>query len=110
MILTEYYRKKPITCQVTNLGGDLSVVIHGGHKSHLGAISIGETGMEIVTHSFPGHKEQYITAVWAEKIAVKTGKKVCVQAGIHYEDATEEQIRDILALTDKMLQTILERL
>ena len=110
MILTEYYLKKPITCQVTRLGDDLSLVIYGGHKSHLGAISIVEKDMEIMTHSFPGHKEQYITEVWAEKIAGKTGKRVCVQAGIHYDNATTEQIRDILAITDKMLQTILERL
>ena len=110
MILTEYLYRRPITCQVTELNGDISVLLFGGDKAHLGAVSLAGGGMETVTHSFPGHKEQHITAAWAEKIAAKTGKHVCVQGGIHYEGATEEMIREILALTDKMLEEILTRI
>lgn len=110
MIITHRLLGRYITCQVTELGGDISVLLTGGDRAHIGAVSLAGPGMETTTHVFPGHKEQHITAHWAEKIAALSGKNVCVQAGIHYHSATEETIQAILALTEDMLTEVLGRL
>lgn len=110
MIITHRLFGRPIICQVTDLDGDISVLVHGGDRSHIGAVSIAGPDMETLTHSFPGHKEQLITAPWAEKIAAKSGKQVCVQAGVHYDNATARQIGEIMALLDRTLEEILDRM
>lgn len=110
MIITHRLFGRPIICQVTDLNGDISVLLYGGDKSHIGAVSIAGADTDAVTHSFPGHKEGLITQPWAEKIAAKSGKHVCVQAGIHYNNVTEEMIREIMTLTEAMLEEVLEHI
>lgn len=110
MILSHRLFGRPILCQVTDLDGDISVLLYGGDRSHIGAVSVAGPEMETITHGFPGHKEHLVTGVWAEKIAAFSGKHVCVQAGIHYDNATEQQIAEIMSLLDSMLEEILRSL
>lgn len=110
MIITHRLFGRPIICQVTDLNGDISVLLYGGDREHIGSVSMAGPDTEPVTHSFPGHKEQFITGPWAEKIAAKSGKNVCVQAGVHYNNATKEQIGQIMDLMATMLAEILEHI
>ena len=97
-------------CTATPLDEGLHVLLTGGHKSHIGAISTAGPGEPAHTKGFPGHKDQYISAPWAERLADRRKQRVCVVCGIHYDDATKEQIGEILHVTEEMLEELLSRL
>lgn len=99
-----------LVCTATPLDEGLHVLLAGGHRSHIGAISTAEPRETADTKVFPGHKDQYISAPWAERLAAQLGERVCVVCGIHYDDATKEQIEEILHVTEEMLEELLSRL
>lgn len=100
----------PIRCTVTRLDEGVHVLLTGGCKSHIGAVSTAEPGRETRTQLFPGHKDQYISEPWAKAISEKTGRRACVVCGIHYDDAEKSQIAEILRETDALLEKILKTL
>ena len=109
-MLEEMLLGYPIKCRVTKLDDGLHVLLTGGCRSHIGAISVAEPGMEPETKTFPGHKDQFVSEPWAAALSEKTGQRVCVVCGIHYEDATKEQIGEILRCTQRMLEQVLKEI
>lgn len=101
---------RPIVCRVTRLDQGIHVLLTGGDKSHIGAVSTAEPTGEVQTQLFPGHKDQYISAPWAEKLARTLGVRATVVCGIHYDGASKAQIGAILAETGALLSEILETL
>ena len=97
----------PIRCSVTRLDSGVHVLLTGGCRSHIGAVSLAEPGQQAETKVFPGHKDQFISAPWAERLAEKTGQRACVVCGIHYDGATKEQIGEILRQMEGMLEELL---
>lgn len=100
----------PITCRVTRLHEGLHVLLVGGVRTHVGAVSTALPGEKSETRYFPGHKDQFVSEPWAEKLAEKLAEPVTVVCGIHYDDATKEQIREILQCTDGMLEKLMKEL
>lgn len=98
---------KAITCDVTRLDQGIHVLLTGGDKSHIGAVSTAEPDGTAETQRFPGHKDQYISAPWAEKIAQTAKIRTTVVCGIHYDTVTKVQIETILKETDALLEEIL---
>lgn len=119
---------KDICMQLTRLDDGITVLLTGGDKSHVGAISIAEpveqktepihfaagTGVtkkqpEVTcqTISFPGHKEAVISEKWATEIAEKNKCRTIVQVGIHYDNATKEQILEIVKVTEELLEEVI---
>lgn len=117
-----------IHAQVTRLENGIAVLLAGGEKGHIGAVSIAETsdtevsdtkvtdtedskssGAVCQTIAFPGHREDVLSEKWAKAIAGKKKCRAVVLAGIHYDKATKEQIQEILRVTDEMLAEILCR-
>lgn len=106
MTLTRQLLGREIRLETHTIGNDLSVLLTGGDKAHIGAVSLSVSGAESQTIVLPGHKEHLITHPWAEKLSKNTGKTVCLTCGIHFDDATESEIAAIVALTEEMLQTV----
>lgn len=100
----------PIRCTVTVLGSGIHVLLTGGSRSHMGAISLAQPGAPVDTKVFPGHKDQFISEPWAKQLAESTGQPVLVVCGIHYDHATREQISEILDETNRLLQALTEQL
>lgn len=100
----------PIRCAVTRLEEGVHILLTGGCRSHIGAVSTAEPGGEVQTQLFPGHKDQYISAPWAKAVCEKTGERACVVCGIHYDHAERSQIAEILRETDALLEKILKTL
>ena len=98
---------RSIVCEYTMLDAGIHVLLYGGDRSHVGAVSISRDGEEPETILLPGHKENYITVPWAKKLALASGKTACVAAGIHYDDASREMIGEIMAAVDEMLEETL---
>jgi hypothetical protein len=100
----------PIRCTVTTLDSGIHVLLTGGSRSHIGAVSVAQPGQPVDTMIFPGHKDQFISEPWAKKLSEATGQRVCVVCGIHYDDATKAQIAAILDETERLLQTVSQAL
>lgn len=110
MILERSLFGKKITCRAEKLDQGVHVLLTGGDQSHIGAYTLAEPGREPVTTAFPGHKDQFLSEPWAAALADKTGERTLVVCGIHYDNATKEQIGAIVASCSEMLAELLERI
>lgn len=59
----------PIAAHVTFLDDGAHVLLTGGQRSHIGAISLAQSGRLLASVSYPGHKEQVISDVWAVRLS-----------------------------------------
>ena len=100
----------PLTAQIQRLDQGVHVLITGGCRTHVGAISVGEPGEPVETRAFPGHRDQVVSEPWAAAIAEKAGERTVVLCGIHYDGIDAGQIRQVLEETDRMLREALNRL
>lgn len=110
LILERSFRDCPIRCQAVKLDYGMQILLIGGTRTHVGAVSTGLPGQKPVTEVLPGHKEHYISEHWAKTLADVLGEPACVVCGIHYDDATGEEIQQILALTQELLSKLTEML
>ena len=108
--LEEQVFSYPIRCSATLLNEGLHVLITGGIKTHIGAISTCHPGEEPETSFFPGHKDQFVSGPWANALANKLNEPVCVVCGIHYDDISKEQITKIMTVTDQLRDALLNQI
>ena len=62
---------KPVKILFTKTECGIEVLITGGDFAHIGAISIVDPKGEICTKTFEGHKDNFISEEWAEKLYEK---------------------------------------
>lgn len=104
----------------TTGGRGLSGYLSGG-TAHVGGVAyavpqpkIGGDGLtaDISTICGPGHKDVYAAQKVAQRLCVATNEAVCICAGIHIDNATKEEIGQLLFLcldaADRALQQYLE--
>lgn len=96
-----------ITAQVTLLDDGIHVLLTGGERSHVGAVALAQNGELLACPSFPGHREQVIAERWARALSRETRSCATVACGIHYNNATAEQISEILRICDGLLDEML---
>jgi hypothetical protein len=98
-----------INAHVTELDDGLNVLLTGGSKTHIGALSYAAPGGNPKTISLPGHKDSVIGERWALALAGGFGRPAAVECGIHYENASKEQIDEIVLSCERLLQEILKK-
>ena len=113
MELTAQCHGYPIRVETRFLGEDLSVAITGGVSPHIGSVSVahvekGQLRLEEI--SLPGHKDLAVSSLYARRLAEALQRTVCVSCGIHYDQATKEQLEDIVACTEELLERLLKAL
>jgi len=96
------------------MGTNLVVCIYNDN-AHLGAAAVGEYDHEegrasssVIT--LRGHRDDEVAKKQAHVIARHTQKPVCVIAGIHLDDITQDEIAKILDEVDKMVLRFLDRI
>ena len=84
-----------------NMGSDLVVCIYN-ENAHVGAVALGEydhqqerASVSVITRL--GHKDDAVAQQAAYSISKSLKKPVCVIAGIHLDNITQEEIDKILA-------------
>lgn len=107
MIFSKNLLGKPLTCTVTRLDEGIHILLVGGDRSHIGAVSICEPGGTPETILRAGHKEPYISTPWSQTISQATGSCCTVACGIHYDNATAAQIAEIMEAVRVLLDTVL---
>lgn len=101
-----------ITVQITRLGTDYSIMVWGGDKPHIGCtvlvvprLSLTGDGSRSSTASVinvTGHKDEEICRYLAEQTTRSTGSVTVCTGGIHMEDATKEQIREVMSYLEDL--------
>ena len=96
----------PIRAQSTQLDSGLDVSIYGGCATHVGAVTLAEFDGTTQTVERAGHKDSAISELWARELAKTMQMPVCVRCGIHYDHATKEQLAEITAGCNQMLNAL----
>lgn len=97
----------PISCRLEILDAGIHVLLTGGCRTHIGAFSSAVLDGSVETRVFPGHKDHFVSEPWAKSLAAKTGQPVLVVCGIHYDNASKDEICQIMKATDEMLSDLL---
>ncbi|MCM8710318.1 hypothetical protein M2651_04665 [Clostridium sp. SYSU_GA19001] len=88
---------------VIYLGEDLCIILTGGDKPHLGAVTVGSNQVKEHTFCFPHHKEDYITKLVYSLITESFDKNVIVCCGIHFDNISKEEITEVISLCKEMI-------
>lgn len=90
------FRGKPITEEITVTDCGVQVGLYGGDKSHIGAVGIVNPAGNITVKQFEGYKEGILCQQWCETLFKAVNCSVVVTAGVHYDDASKEDILQIM--------------
>ena len=107
----------PLLMYGISLGADLCIVLSGGDKPHIGAVTLSQAhpslkgdGTVSSTSSviaIPKHKEGELLQKISDEAARRINCNVVVCGGIHVADATSQLIELICAEAQNMLQRLL---
>lgn len=102
------------------LGPDVLVSLWGGTGPHIGTVTItmprpgrsGRAGVGTTSsvYNFPGHRDEAVARVCAERIAAACSRTTVVVAGIHIDGATPDDIGRILKNVDILCGRLLVKL
>ncbi len=116
MILERQAGRHTIYLEVKEIGKDLLIAIHGGDEHHIGGISIAyitpshyrdAATVSLNSLTFHGHRDYIISNSVAEKICKELEKSTVVTVGIHYDNATKEEIDEIISSVDHLVDELL---
>lgn len=96
------------------IGEDIVVFIYNDN-AHIGAMSLGEydhkerrTSTSVITRL--GHKDDAIAQKGAYLISKATRKPVCVIAGVHLDNITENEIVELTENTVRLVEEFINKL
>lgn len=108
--------KYEVTLQTVKSGEDLTVIIHGGEKPHIGAIAVSiprpslknvaimSATTSVIT--LVGHKEDDLAKEIAENITKITGRTTIVIAGLHINQASPKDIDILISNVNKLVNKL----
>lgn len=99
-----------IVIDVYDTGAGINILIEGGEKGHIGAVAAAESGKLVRSIVFPSHKEGVICEQWARRVSLTYNGPVIVESGIHYDNITKAQIREVLETLDRELDALIKQM
>ncbi|HBN44919.1 MAG TPA: hypothetical protein QGF08_05775 [Candidatus Marinimicrobia bacterium] len=109
-----------LEASVRIIGNDILIAVWGGDTPHIGAVSAAQAQPSIVNPEkenatasvicFPGHKEDHLVKLIAEKIALSTGSNVVVTAGTHWDNIDKGGIEKVMENSTLLTKLIIEKL
>ena len=110
--LTKGEGRARVKVTANSMGNDLVVRIYN-QNAHIGAVAIGDYDYErerasvsIITRL--GHKDDALAREAAYLLSKSVKKPVCVIAGVHLDNITEEEIDEIMANTKTAIDEIID--
>lgn len=92
------FKRIKINLKAIKMGEDLCVILTGGDKPHLGALTIGSSLVNLNAFTFQGHKENFVTEVIGDILKKEFSGKFVVCCGIHLDDISKNEIQHVLSL------------
>lgn len=112
--LARTVRGYALHAEVLPLDEGFQVLITGGCRTHVGAVSIAEPQAHgapaVQTLQRTGHRDAAVSEAWAGALCAALHVPVCVCAGIHYENADRALIAEILAASRALCTEAAQRL
>ena len=118
MILERRAGNHTIYLEVKEIGKDLLVSIHGGDEHHIGGVAIAyvtpshyrdASTVSLSSLTFPGHKDYVVANAAAEKICKVLERSIVVTVGIHYDNATKNDIDEIIKAVEDLVDELLSQ-
>ncbi|MFW9768937.1 MAG: hypothetical protein ACFFEM_08945 [Candidatus Thorarchaeota archaeon] len=113
MIFEKQAGRHTIYLDVKEIGKDLLITIYGGDEHHIGGAAVAyptpshyrdATTVSVSTMTLPGHKDYVVANTAAEKICKALETPTIVTVGIHYANATKDDIDQIVSVVDALVQ------
>jgi len=112
--------KYEVKLTAVNSGKELTVIISGGEKPHIGAIAVSlprpsledsnKASASTSVFTLVGHKEDEISKQIAENITKLTEKVTVTIVGLHIDKATPQDIKSLNRNTEKVVDKLREKL
>lgn len=103
--------KIEIILDAKNVGEDYLLTLTGGEE-HVGAVAIGlfdeknqRASSSVIT--MPGHREEYLALDGARRVSRATKKTSVVVVGIHQDDISPEEIKNIVSAAGEMVENFI---
>jgi hypothetical protein len=100
-----------IILEAKEIGEDYLLTLTGG-REHVGAVAIGlfdeksqRTSSSVIT--MPGHREEQLALNGARQVSRATEKTSVFIAGIHQDNISPEEIRDIVSAAGEMVESFI---
>lgn len=104
------FRGKPITAAFTVTNHGVQIGLFGGDKPHIGAVGVADPTGKITVTQFEGHKEGGLCQQWCETLFEAVNCPVVVSAGIHYDNASKEEILQVVEISNVLLGIGIQKL
>lgn len=93
--------------EAKKIGDDYLLTLTGG-REHIGAVAIGLFDKESQRASssvltLPGHREEYLALQSARQVSKATKRTTVFVAGIHQDNISPEEIRNIVSASEEMV-------
>ena len=108
-----------LTVLIIQAGKDIQIYLGGGALPHIGSVAISQPRPSLKDPdqnscttsviNLPGHKDDRPAVLFAEGFCKKYSCLTVVSAGIHINDATQEQLEKIMSLAGKLLEKSLTK-
>lgn len=104
------FRGKNIMVDATVTDGGVQIGLFGGDKTHIGAVGIVNPAGKTTVTQFEEHREGILCQQWCEALAKAGCTPAVVSAGVHYDNASKEEIVQIVRLCNELLKEMLDNL
>ena len=120
--IVSYQEARPyaIRVAVMEVGEELVAVIEGGEKPHVGSVAVAiphssrrdpnATSSTVSLYNVTGHRDDRLSSALADLISRTFSRTTVVLAGIHLEDARDEDIAGILDQMNRINARVIEML
>lgn len=107
-----------LQASVSFVGDDLSVVMEGGERPHIGAVAVAQPRPSLVNPQrisasasvicLTGHKEDEVARGAALRLASELNRVVVVSAGMHWDDLDVQGIAVVETNVEHLTEQVLE--
>jgi hypothetical protein len=112
--------KLKVNAAIHEMGPDILVALWGGTYPHIGAVGMAQVRQSLKTpeetsatssvFTFLGHKEDELTKPLAEEITRTLARNAIVVAGVHWDNLTDDEIKMVGKLCQKLTEKIIKKL
>lgn len=116
MILERKAGRHSIFLEAKEIGNDLLITIYGGDEHHLGGVAVAyetkshyrnASTVSVSTLTYPGHKDYLVSNSAAEQICKALQRSTVVATGIHYNNATKNEIETIINAVNWLVKELI---
>lgn len=100
------YKDINIKLEAVFAGNDLCVLITGGDKPHVGAVSVYSKEEGIKTISLKNHKDYIIGETFINSINDIFNGNISVSSGIHIDNISKQQIDDVYKCCNSIFKKV----